>query len=196
MSGILLIMIDDPEVLLTTLRLVLRLPKESDGAKLEEFEKANVAQLSPWRTTLLKSEPEYIALIRNWQQEFAEGRSIRFLLFLKENPDGKVLGLCNFTQIFRGPFQACYLGYQIDSSYERRGLMSEAIERAIEYMFGEQNIHRIMANYMPSNERSGRLLRKLDFVIEGTAKNYLRINGRWEDHVLTSLTNPNWLPAH
>ena len=69
MSGILLSMIDYPEVLLTTSRLVLHLPKESDGAKLEEFEKNNVAQLSPWRTTLLKSELEYVEQIRNWKQE-------------------------------------------------------------------------------------------------------------------------------
>jgi ribosomal-protein-alanine N-acetyltransferase len=61
-------------------------------------------------------------------------------------------------------------------------------------MFEQQKLHRIMANYMPSNKRSARLLQKLGFVIEGHAKKYLLINGQWEDHVLTSLTNENWLP--
>ena len=65
--------------------------------------------------------------------------------------------------------------------------MSEAVKRAIQYMFEEQKIHRIMANYMPSNERSAQLLHKLGFTIEGLAKEYLLINGQWEDHVLTSL---------
>ena len=46
-------------------------------------------------------------------------------------------------------------------------------------MFGPQNLHRIMANYMPSNARSGSLLRRLGFREEGLAKDYLRINGRW-----------------
>ena len=45
---------------------------------------------------------------------------------------------------------------------------------------------------MPSNERSARLLHRLGFVIEGHAKKYLLINGQWEDHILTSLTNENW----
>ena len=72
--------------------------------------------------------------------------------------------------------------------------MSEAVAKAIEYMFEQQKLHRIMANYMPSNERSARLLHKLGFVVEGCAKKYLLINGQWEDHILTSLTNENWLP--
>ena len=70
--------------------------------------------------------------------------------------------------------------------------MSEAVKRTIEYMFEEQNIHRIMANYMPSNTRSAKLLQTLGFTIEGLAKKYLLINGQWEDHILTSLTNQKW----
>jgi len=31
------------------------------------------------------------------------------------------------------------------------------------------------------------------FVIEGHAKAYLLINGRWEDHVLVAITNPDWV---
>lgn len=42
-------------------------------------------------------------------------------------------------------------------------------------------------------ERSARLLHKLGFVIEGHAKKYLLINGQWEDYILTSLTNENWI---
>jgi ribosomal-protein-alanine N-acetyltransferase len=46
-----------------------------------------------------------------------------------------------------------------------------------------------MANYVPTNERSGRLLRRLGFVVEGYARDYLFIGGRFQDHVLTALTN-------
>jgi ribosomal-protein-alanine N-acetyltransferase len=44
-----------------------------------------------------------------------------------------------------------------------------------------------MANHMPGNERSARLLKSLGFEEEGYAKEYLLINGKWEDHVLNSL---------
>ncbi|TND51068.1 30S ribosomal protein S5 alanine N-acetyltransferase, partial [Aeromonas dhakensis] len=36
----------------------------------------------------------------------------------------------------------------------------------------------------------GALLERLGFEREGYAKEYLMINGRWEDHILTSRLNP------
>ena len=47
-----------------------------------------------------------------------------------------------------------------------------------------------MASYRPENDRSGRLLASLGFEHEGLAKAYLKIDGQWADHVLTSLVNP------
>ncbi|RQM45250.1 GNAT family N-acetyltransferase, partial [Aeromonas caviae] len=56
--------------------------------------------------------------------------------------------------------------------------------------FRERGLHRIMASYMPANLRSGALLERLGFEQAGYARDYLMINGRWEDHVLTALINP------
>lgn len=72
--------------------------------------------------------------------------------------------------------------------------MFEALQAAIRYMQRQQNIHRIMANYMPHNQRSGALLARLGFEKEGYAKDYLLIDGRWQDHVLTALTRHEWTP--
>lgn len=55
-------------------------------------------------------------------------------------------------------------------------------------------MHRIMANYMPHNQRSGNLLTRLGFEREGYAKKYLLIDGTWQDHVLTALMNEQWTP--
>lgn len=184
---------DKPFLLLNTDRLILRCPIESDILKLQAYDERNANRLRPWKSTEPGSKLDYVAQVMKWKQEFEDGRSIRFLLIPKEHQEGEIIGFCNFTQIFRGPFQACYLGYHIDGAHERKGLMSEAIQKAVEYMFEEQNLHRIMANYMPSNTRSAKLLQNLGFIIEGKAKNYLLINGQWEDHVLTSLTNRLWI---
>lgn len=180
-------------MILETCRLILRFPTEADSVKFKSFDERNREHLSPWRSNTEGSKKDYHSQLIQWNQEFIEDRSIRFFLFLKDNPEGEIIGFCNFSQIFRGPFQACYLGYQIDKSFEGKGLMSEAVAAAIKYMFEQQKLHRIMANYMPSNERSARLLQKLGFVVEGYAKKYLLINNLWEDHVLTSITNENWL---
>lgn len=102
---------------------------------------------------------------------------------------GEIVGDCNFTNIVRGPFQACHLGFSLAKRFEGQGLMREALTSAITYIFDEVGLHRIMANFRPENIRSERLLKRLGFEREGMARSYLRINGVWADHVLTSLIN-------
>jgi ribosomal-protein-alanine N-acetyltransferase len=47
-----------------------------------------------------------------------------------------------------------------------------------------------MANYRPENTRSAGLPQRPGFEHEGRARAYLKIDGSWADHVLTSLPNP------
>lgn len=108
---------------------------------------------------------------------------------------GPIIGTITLSEIVRGAFQACYLGYNIDATYEGKGLMQDGLRLAIEYAFEDLKLHRIMANYRPENERSAKTLKALGFVIEGVAKDYLYSGGAWRDHVLTSLTNANALPG-
>ena len=65
--------------------------------------------------------------------------------------------------------------------------MHEALSAVCSHAFGALDLHRLMANYQPSNERSAEVLRKLGFSIEGFARDYLFLSGQWRDHVLTSL---------
>lgn len=126
-------------------------------------------------------------------EEFRAHQSARFFVSPIDD-ESKIIGSVNFTQIFRGPFQACYLGYSIDKNFEGKGYMYEALKLGIEYIFNEQHLHRVMANYLPSNERSGNVLKRLGFKIDGRSEDYLYIHGAWREHVLTSLTNSNWSP--
>ena len=67
----------------------------------------------------------------------------------------EIVGIANFSNVVRGSFHACYLGYSIGQKWQGQGLMFEALTAAIRYMQRTQHIHRIMANYMPHNKRSG-----------------------------------------
>lgn len=130
-------------------------------------------------------------------EEFAADRAARFVLQERVTPprggdgaDGPILGTINYTNIVRGAFHACHLGYQIARAHEGRGLMAEALQATNAFMFDALRMHRIMANFRPENDRSRRLLERLGFVREGLARDYLFIDGAWRDHVLTSLTHP------
>ncbi len=177
---------------LFTPRLVMRFPQQGDETILQALEERNQSYWAPWESTSLDPlKKTYQERLEMWKKECEENQAARFLLFKKESLD-HLIGLCNFTQIVYGPFQACYLGYKIDREYEGQGLMFEALQRAIQSIFEDLHLHRIMANYMPTNLRSAKLLERLGFVIEGYAKDYLFINHRWEDHVLTALTDERW----
>lgn len=166
-----------------TERLRIRSIRSDDARLIQSFNERNSKHLAPWETVNTND----CVPCERWFRECLEGAAARFLLFQKSDPS-KLIGLCNFTNVVHGPFKACYLGYKLDASCEGKGLMREALTRTIDYMFNEVGMHRIMANYNPANQRSANLLKQLGFIIEGTAKDYLMINGKWEDHVLTSLT--------
>ncbi|MCF4994253.1 GNAT family N-acetyltransferase [Pseudomonas syringae] len=163
----------------------------SEEANLESaFYQRNQRHLAPWspiRTTEYFSTEQIARRLSIQASAFEASLAVHFAIL---TPDGKkMIGACNFSGIIRGAFQACYLGYNIDVEHQGQGLMRQALEVGISYMFDVQNLHRIMANYIPGNERSERLLESLGFEREGYAKAYLNIAGRWQDHVLTSLIN-------
>jgi ribosomal-protein-alanine N-acetyltransferase len=177
---------------LETERLLLTLgPPESAGRYLD-FVLANEDHLSRWeppRPEGYFTEGYWYRRLERCRDEMARDLSLRLALFRRGDPEGPVLGHVNFSQIVRGGFQCCSLGYSLDRRVVGRGLMTEALGAAIPYVFDRLKLHRIQANYVPTNERSGRVLRRLGFVVEGYARDYLFIGGAWRDHILTSLTN-------
>ena len=167
---------------------------DPDQAPLESaFYQRNQRHLAPWspiRTTDYFSTAQIRRRLEIQASAFEAGLAVHMALLTLDGE--QMIGACNFSGIIRGAFQACYLGYHIDEAHQGKGLMQEALEAAIAYMFETQNLHRIMANYIPGNERSARLLERLGFEREGYAKAYLNIAGRWQDHVLTARVNPRF----
>lgn len=125
-------------------------------------------------------------------EDFHADRAVRFDLFLTGRSDGPLIGRVGFSQIARGAFQSCMLGYQIDAAHEGLGLMSEALAASIDYMFQQRGLHRVQANHLEENERSARVLARVGFEREGLARDYLFINGRWRDHVLNARLNQHF----
>ncbi len=52
------------------------------------------------------------------------------------------------------------------------------------FAFGTLRLHRVEAACIPVNAASIRLLEKTGFTREGFARQYLCINGVWQDHLL------------
>jgi len=119
-----------------------------------------------------------------------EGRLFKVWFFKQEDIAlDYVLGSIALNNIVRGAFQSCHLGYKMDQNNINKGYMTEGLEKVIDYAFNVLKLHRIEANIMPHNAASLRVVEKLGFYNEGLAKKYLKINGRWEDHIHMVLLN-------
>ncbi len=179
---------------LITPRLLLTVPGARGAEERVRFNRENERHLAPWSPTPTARD----LAVEYWREsldrqvaDFRDGTRYAFSIFDREaGVEGPLLGYVTFSQIVRGVFLACYMGYSLGEHAQGNGYMTEACSAAIDYVFTHVKLNRIMANYMPENARSAAVLARLGFTIEGHARDYLYIAGRWQDHVLTSKTNP------
>jgi ribosomal-protein-alanine N-acetyltransferase len=188
--------IADPTLIrLVTERLILRPAQPADAPAVQQYIIANRHHLQPWQPSRpagyfgLDAVAQRISYV---EQERLAGRALHLLIWTHATEDTAetLVGECNFSNIVLGVFQACHLGYALAADAQGKGLMNEALRAGIDYVFRELGLHRVMANYLPGNQRSARVLAALGFEREGLALAYLKINGEWADHVLTSLIHP------
>lgn len=179
---------------LTTPRLLLRLGTTADIPAIVQYYQLNRVYLEPFeppRPTNFYTHDFWQSVLATRESEFCNGLAVKLLIFLQADPK-QPIGTISLNTIVRGALYAATLGYSLSAQHQGQGYMTEAGQRLIVYAFEELNLHRLMANYMPHNYRSANVLKRLGFQIEGLARDYLFINGQWQDHVLTSLVNSNW----
>ena len=180
--------------MIETERLVIRLADAADVPEIIRYYRENRDHLQPFSPVFASDfldEPLWLDQVRNRAQEVAAGFGFRAFLFPRATPSW-IIGNLNLTQVHRGAFQSCVLGYNLAAGEQGKGYMTEAVRAAVGFAFDTWKLHRVAANYMPRNTRSAAVLERCGFKTEGRAPAYLFINGRWEDHVLTAITNPSW----
>jgi ribosomal-protein-alanine N-acetyltransferase len=90
----------------------------------------------------------------------------------------------NLSDIVRGVFCNAHLGYWVDARLAGRGIMSAAVEAAAVHARDDLGLHRLQAATLAHNDASQRVLERTGFERIGVAPQYLKIAGRWQDHVL------------
>ena len=172
----------------STERLRLKTLDPSFASRLLRYYETNAEFRGPWAPiqpdgflTLERQE----SILQEEVRQRRIGTQLKAYLFLREDTDlSTIIGFASLSNIVRGAFLSCHLGYEIHGDHANRGYMTEALRAMVdEAAFRTLGLHRVEANVMPRNERSIRVLEKLGFQHEGVARQYLRINGRWEDHI-------------
>ena len=174
-----------------TERLSLKVLDKSSADQVLDYYRRNKDFLKEWEPE--REESFYTLacqekLLEQDSMDMNRNISLRLWIYKKEECN-KVIGSLAFTNIVRGVFLSCYLGYKLDRDEINKGFMTEAVNKGIEIMFQDYGLHRIEANIMPKNAGSLGVVNKLGFYNEGIARNYLKINGKWEDHIHMVLLN-------
>jgi [ribosomal protein S5]-alanine N-acetyltransferase len=173
---------------LETARLALRRPALGDWRAWSMLRDASRDFLLPWEPSWPEDALTMGAYRRRLRQTAAEWRSDQgygFFIFLKDN--GELVGGVNLSHVRRGVAQTASLGYWMGEAHANHGMMNEALTGLLPYAFDRLGLHRIEAACLPHNKASRALLAKLGFREEGHALQYLKINGKWQDHVLHAL---------
>ena len=114
-------------------------------------------------------------------EEQRTDQAYSFLLF---RSDEVLVGGLTLANIRRGVAQTGSLGYWTGEAYARQGIMTAAVRALIPYAFSSLRLHRLEAACIPTNAASISLLEKTGFTREGYAREYLCIDGQWQDHLL------------
>jgi len=113
----------------------------------------------------------------------------RWVLVLKSV--GRPIGTCGYHQWEKNHHRA-EIGYDLEKSSWRQGLMTEVLEIVIDFGFEKMLLNRIGAMVHPENEASLRLLESLNFQKEGLLRDYYFQNGKFYDHWLLTLLKKEW----
>ena len=165
----------------------LRWPKVGDFEEWATVRADSRAFLEPWEPTWptdVLTRASFRRRIKRYARDARDDNGYSFFVFQKS--DNALVGGVNLSHVHRGVSQSVSMGYWMAEPYTRQGYMSDAVRTTLRFVFDQLGLHRVEAACVPSNTPSRDLLKKVGFGEEGYARNYLRINGRWEDHILFS----------
>ncbi len=150
--------------------------------------------LTPWEPEWGKdgaTKSSFKRRLTQAQLNWVNGSGYGFFIF--NSSTDQLLGGITMANIRYGVVQSASIGYWIGAPYVKKGYMSEAISLILEFSFMQLNLHRVEAGCIIENHPSRNLLLKNGFHEEGIAREYLRINGRWQDHMKYAILKSDFL---
>jgi ribosomal-protein-alanine N-acetyltransferase len=166
-------------------RVILRQPQMSDHSEWATLRQKSREFLEPWEPVWPADDLTRAAFRRRLKRYAEDQRSdLAYSFFIFRKIDGVLVGGITLSNVRRGVAQAGSIGYWMGEPHARQGMMSKALRALIPFGFGTLRLHRLEAACITTNVASIRLLEKSGFQREGYARQYLCINGMWQDHLL------------
>lgn len=179
----------DPFPVLETERLVLGAISKSQAVPLLRLrsEDAVMRYIERPRANSLEEVYTFIEAV---EEIHAKEEGFTWTISMKD--DNRFVGNIGFFRIKKEVWRG-ELGYAMLPEFWGKGIMSEAIQKALEFGFNTIGFNSIEADINPANEASAKILLKNGFRKEG----YIRENVFWNDRFLDTemygLLHSEWL---
>jgi len=165
--------------------LFLRHPKWADYEAWADLRENSREHLSPWEPSW---NPDHL-LRRNYKHRLSvlKKQTVKdqgYFFHIFRQPGERLIGAVNVMRLQRSVSQSGQLGYWLGEGFSGQGHGRAAVERVCEFCYRDLGLHRLEAAVQADNERSIALLSGLGFQAEGIARGYLKIDGRWRDHII------------
>ena len=163
---------------------------ETERLLLRKMDKSDVKEIFYLRSDkdmmryiprpLCVTEEDALKLIRLIQQGYRKNTGINWGITVK--PDNTLIGTVGFVRMHPEHNRA-ELGYMLDKNHHRKGIMTEAVAKVIEYGFEQMHLHTIEAVIDPGNIASEILLKNFGFEKEAHFKENFLYEGQYLDSV-------------
>ncbi len=166
----------------------LRVPQTQDYSDWAELRAVSREHLRPWEPEWSRDEltrASFRRRLRYYHKDIRE--EVGYAFFIFRSRDDQLLGGLTISNIRRGVTQAASIGYWIGLPHAGHGYMTAAVRQASNFVFSGLRLHRIEAACLQNNFASMAVLERNGFQREGLARKYLKIDGRWQDHILFAL---------
>ena len=174
-----------PFPIIETERLLFRRVSEHDVNEILEL-RSNPETMKYIPRPLLQNIEDALAYFKTIDEAIEDNTGINWAITLKGNP--KLLGTIGFYRIQPENYRA-EIGYMIVPEFQGKGIVSESIQRLVQYAFGEMKLHSVEAVIDPDNIASEKVLQKCNFVKEAHFKENEFYGGKFWDSVIYSILN-------
>ncbi len=177
---------------LTGERVFLRAPERGDYEAWANLRAGSRRFLEPWEPSWPQdalSRLSFRARVARYAEDWRTDQAYNFFIFAR---DETLIGGIGLSNMRRGVSETASLGYWVGEPFARQGHMTAALPLVLDFSFDRLRLHRVEAACLPTNIPSRSLLARAGFHQEGCARQYLCIEGKWQDHLLIAILHDEW----
>ncbi|MCI1219036.1 MAG: GNAT family N-acetyltransferase [Bifidobacterium sp.] len=144
--------------------------------------------LAPWESGDPTQGPglSFNAWLQRQRRDENEGVGALFVIEYQM----RIVGQISLGAISYGSMRTAVAGYWVDQRYAGHAIAPMALSLLADWALHDPDgprLHRIEVAMLPCNERSRRVVQKLQAHHEGIRAKYMYVDGRWRDHDTYSL---------